>query len=71
VWDRTYGSLLQFRRLYDNSYLDSMLWGESGADVGPPQLHWILQHKLGILKLDLQVDLIIQLISDVSCCICT
>jgi hypothetical protein len=25
VWDRTYGSLLQFRRLYDNSYLDSML----------------------------------------------
>jgi hypothetical protein len=36
VWDRTYGSLLQFRRRYNHSYLDSMLWGRSGADVGPP-----------------------------------
>lgn len=29
VWDRTYGSLLQYNRCRNYSYLDSMLWGDA------------------------------------------
>lgn len=36
VWDRTYGSLLQYSRSRRYSYLDSMLWSHSEC-IMPPQ----------------------------------